>query len=511
MVDHNTHLQRFREQHPAGQVQVWLDAARLAARRGDAEAARHLLRSAAQADPTCVEAWLRLAWLTPDPTERRALLRRVLALQPGHSQARAELDRLERHPDAVRPAPLSVQAGPPKRTPARARRLALAALLLLAAALVAALLIWGPIDTSLARLFPTPAPAPAPVPTQTPREIVAGFMPQLDQAVAQSRWTRALELLAIMDGVDPANPDVRPAAVRTHIRYGQALARSGDFEDADAQFELALALSPGNAEAELWQQAARTYQSGEQALTDGDWDAAIEAFGLVLDKLPGTLDAAGPLAEAFRKSGNALLAAGDLDGAIEVFTRMRDRLPADPGAPGLLATAFRQRGIARQAAGRLEPARADLEAALALTPGDTEAQTHLEQVMGLLHPPKRIVIDITAQMFYAYENDKLVYSFLTSTGLPGQDTAPGHYQVLDKIPMAYSSIWQLQMPYWLGIYYVGTVENGIHALPIRPDGTVMWGGLLGTRQSYGCVILSTEAAELIYHWAEIGTVVDIHY
>ena len=83
--------------------------------------------------------------------------------------------------------------------------------------------------------------------------------------------------------------------------------------------------------------------------------------------------------------------------------------------------------------------------------------------------------------------------------------------MLDKIPMAYSSVWNLQMPYWLGIYYVGNIENGIHALPIRPDGTVMWGGLLGQRASYGCIILSTEAARLVYNWAEIGTEVHIHY
>jgi len=77
--------------------------------------------------------------------------------------------------------------------------------------------------------------------------------------------------------------------------------------------------------------------------------------------------------------------------------------------------------------------------------------------------------------------------------------------------MAWSSIWRLKMPYWLGIYNVGTVENGIHALPIRPDGSVMWGGLLGQRASYGCVILSTGAAKTLYNWAEIGTPVWIHY
>jgi lipoprotein-anchoring transpeptidase ErfK/SrfK len=66
------------------------------------------------------------------------------------------------------------------------------------------------------------------------------------------------------------------------------------------------------------------------------------------------------------------------------------------------------------------------------------------------------------------------------------------------------------MPYWLGIYWVQGIENGIHALPIRPNGTVMWGGLLGQRASYGCVILSKSAAKTLYNWADLGTPVHIH-
>ncbi len=144
-------------------------------------------------------------------------------------------------------------------------------------------------------------------------------------------------------------------------------------------------------------------------------------------------------------------------------------------------------------------------------PDDAEARQHLDRVMYVLFPPKRIEVNVSTQRFYAWEGDTLVYEFLTSTGLPGQDTATGHFKVLDKIPMAHSSVWRLDMPYWLGIYYVGNIENGIHALPIRPDGTVMWGGLLGQKASYGCIILSTEAARIIYNWAEVGTAVDIHY
>jgi lipoprotein-anchoring transpeptidase ErfK/SrfK len=174
----------------------------------------------------------------------------------------------------------------------------------------------------------------------------------------------------------------------------------------------------------------------------------------------------------------------------------------------LLARAYRQRGIARQEAIKMNPAKADLEMALALEPNDEKAQKHLAQVKYVLS--KKIEIDISQQRLYAYEGDKLVYKWRVSTGLRGRDTATGHFYVLDKIPMAYSRVWRLKMPYWLGIYWVQGIENGIHALPIRPNGSIMWGGLLGQRASYGCVILSKSAAKTLYNWANIGTPVHIH-
>ena len=67
------------------------------------------------------------------------------------------------------------------------------------------------------------------------------------------------------------------------------------------------------------------------------------------------------------------------------------------------------------------------------------------------------------------------------------------------------------MPYWLGIYYVGRMENGIHALPIDRNGRMLWAGYLGTPVSFGCIILSTENARTLYHWADVGVPVWIHY
>jgi LysM repeat protein len=122
---------------------------------------------------------------------------------------------------------------------------------------------------------------------------------------------------------------------------------------------------------------------------------------------------------------------------------------------------------------------------------------------------KRIVIDLSAQRMYVYQNGQLLWNWVVSTGLPGRDTAVGSYKVLNKIPNAYASTWNLQMPYWLGIYWAGSLQNGIHALPIQSNGQRLWEGYLGQRVSYGCVILSTQNAATLYNWASVGTPVDI--
>ena len=122
---------------------------------------------------------------------------------------------------------------------------------------------------------------------------------------------------------------------------------------------------------------------------------------------------------------------------------------------------------------------------------------------------KRIVIDLSEQHLYAYQGEVLVYSFVASTGMPGAGTRTGTFRVLDKIPNAYASTWNLQMPHWLGIYWAGSTENGIHALPILSNGQQLWAGYLGTPVSYGCVVLGTEEARMLYEWAEVGTPVVI--
>jgi lipoprotein-anchoring transpeptidase ErfK/SrfK len=123
---------------------------------------------------------------------------------------------------------------------------------------------------------------------------------------------------------------------------------------------------------------------------------------------------------------------------------------------------------------------------------------------------KYILVDLSEQHMYVYENDALIYSFVVSTGING-GTRIGNFAVQSKIPNAYGSTWNIWMPNWLGIYWSGGLENGIHALPILPNGATLWAGFLGRPISYGCVVLGTYDSQVLYDWAEIGTPVQIQW
>ena len=123
---------------------------------------------------------------------------------------------------------------------------------------------------------------------------------------------------------------------------------------------------------------------------------------------------------------------------------------------------------------------------------------------------KHILVDISEQHMYVYEGDTLVYSFVSSTGM-NNSTRVGTFSVLEKIPNAYGATWNIWMPNWLGIYWSGSLQNGIHALPILSNGATLWEGYLGMPISYGCVVLGTSEAQLLYDWADVGTPVEIQW
>jgi LysM repeat protein len=122
---------------------------------------------------------------------------------------------------------------------------------------------------------------------------------------------------------------------------------------------------------------------------------------------------------------------------------------------------------------------------------------------------KRFVVDISEQRCWRYEGDTLLNTWRCSTGR-NNSTKVGKFRVQSKIRKAYGSTWNIWMPWWLGIYWVGPVENGIHGQPWNAKtGRRTWAGLVGTPITYGCVMLNDKAAKTLWEWADIGTTVII--
>jgi len=120
---------------------------------------------------------------------------------------------------------------------------------------------------------------------------------------------------------------------------------------------------------------------------------------------------------------------------------------------------------------------------------------------------KKIVIDLSEQQLYLYENDEIIANYLVSTGKPGMETPIGEFKIYTKNLRQWSRMASLWMPYWMMIE--PTKGIGIHELPEWPSGFKEGLEHLGTPVSHGCIRLGVGAAELVYNWVEIDTKVEI--
>jgi lipoprotein-anchoring transpeptidase ErfK/SrfK len=119
---------------------------------------------------------------------------------------------------------------------------------------------------------------------------------------------------------------------------------------------------------------------------------------------------------------------------------------------------------------------------------------------------KRIVIDLSEQMIYAYDGDTLFMKAPVSTGLKDTPTPRGHFTIFKKTLSRY-----MQGP-------IAGVSDQYYDLPGVPwdlyftvDGAVIhgtyWHDHFGEPWSHGCVNLSTENAKKLYFWADVGIAV----
>jgi len=125
---------------------------------------------------------------------------------------------------------------------------------------------------------------------------------------------------------------------------------------------------------------------------------------------------------------------------------------------------------------------------------------------------KRIVVSIPEQRMWAYENGELRWEWVVSTGIASSPTAPGVFQIQSHEENAYAGNWDLWMPHFLGIYRPAPqidFMNGFHGFPTRNGTTLLWTGDLGHPVMYGCILLSSDTAALLYEWADEGVIVEV--
>lgn len=148
-----------------------------------------------------------------------------------------------------------------------------------------------------------------------------------------------------------------------------------------------------------------------------------------------------------------------------------------------------------------------------LTPGQEITIPSPDALLPLpLIQDKRVVIDLSDQKMWAYENNQLKWEWTVSTGIPASPTAPGVFQVQTHVDNAYAANWDLWMPHFIGIYRpVPTSDfmNGFHGFPSRNNYQLLWTDDLGHPVTYGCILVDSDNAADLYTWAEAGMVVEI--
>ena len=496
---------------PPDALETLLSRGEAAARAGQRSQARRLFQEALALDPTNEDAWLWLAYLAPSPAQSVAYLEKARDYHPtsqrvreGLAWARARLDPVQPtgeagaaagQPEGPEPS-LAVPRRGPSRSSRRARPRAVpggpmarplvagrpggraprAALVALAVT-VTALVVVTAYGLTGRRRQAAVEPAPGPRLAITPASDTAALREQANQAIDQRLWAQAIQVLEHLYLLSPDDDGVRQQLAAAHLRYGLQLVDADRLEEGIAHYDAAIRLYANDMDLQTARRLAVGYRDGRQAVAGQRWEEAVDLLEPVYRLAPTFRDVASLLFTALLERGRALEGARQLEAARQVYARAVEIRPDAPEARQKLA-----------------------EITAILTP-PTPTPTPM--------PRKRIVVDVSEQRLRAYENDRVVFDWVCSTGGVATPTQYGRYQILDKIPEAWSSTWGLRMPYWMGIYWAGASENGIHGLPLFSNGQVLWAGYLGRRISYGCIVLDTRNAARLYQWADIGTPVTV--
>ena len=147
--------------------------------------------------------------------------------------------------------------------------------------------------------------------------------------------------------------------------------------------------------------------------------------------------------------------------------------------------------------------------ALVIPPYDDPTGTYLEPTGGVpaaaaptITTGKQIVVNLTDQQVYAYEDGVLLRSVTVSTGLYGTPTVTGDFRIYWKLTSQTMSGPGYYLPGvpWVMYFHQGYALHGTY-----------WHNNFGQPMSHGCVNLPTDEAEWFFRWAEVGTPVSVRY
>lgn len=123
-------------------------------------------------------------------------------------------------------------------------------------------------------------------------------------------------------------------------------------------------------------------------------------------------------------------------------------------------------------------------------------------------------VDLSQQKMYFFIGGTLYKTYQISTG--GEYKTPvGEFHILNKEPKAFSSIYNVWMPYWMAFKYAGDVGAylGIHeiAYDIDAKGKPFYknGYYIGDKMTGGCVAMEPKDSREIYNLSHIGMLIRI--
>lgn len=319
----------------------------------------------------------------------------------------------------------------------------------------------------MAETLPTPNPLATPTLTVTQR--VEPLWREAEVAITLADWPAALDALEGIRTLAPRDEQARREMASVCLQYALTLAEANDLTQAAQVLDRAVradASTPGLLEE---RRILRLYLAGLDAYWTKDWQAVVSNLSKV--------------------------------------QRIRDDYK---DTPVMLGQGYYEYGLLLMEEREWFEAVDAMQSCLDLLPNHAEAPERLVELDVAITPPRRIEVSLSGFTATLYEDDQPARTFSICHGRSSAPTLPGRYEIKTKMLSAYGSAWDLDMPYWLGIYDAGGSENGFHGLPTLSNGAVLWEGAIGTQCSFGCIVLGTADADYLYNWADLHTVVYIH-